>query len=196
MEMTRTFFILLSLCSVSLLVLANGCASEGTSIQTLGFLDDYQQLAPGRAGQASLIYIDGEVDFSVYSAIVVDPVVAWAESGHEPTAASRELAKSLDEDLRRELALEFDLVDEPRAGVLRLRAALASEAGSHLVLEVEVLDGASGRRVVAAVDHRELEADGSPVQTEAWAVLIRNRLGSFRQFDAAARAREAEEGAR
>ena len=52
-----------------------------------------------------------------------------------------------------------------------------------------------GERLIEG-DHRELEADGSSAQTDAWAVLIRNRLGSFRQFDAAARAREAEEGSR
>jgi len=195
-DITRALRALSGFCCVLLLALASGCASDGPRIQTLGFLDDYAQLAPGRAGQASLIFINGEVDFSGYSAIVVDPVVAWAGPDGEPVPTTQELAKTLEEDLRRELALEFELVDQPRAGALRLRAALASEAGSHLVLEVEILDGGSGERVVAAVDHRQLETAGTPVQTNAWAILIRNRLASFRQFDAAARAREAEEGIR
>ena len=183
-------------CASFLLALASACASHGPDIQTLGFLGDYGQLSPGLEGQASLIYIDGEADFSIYSAIFVEPVVAWAKPGGAPSAATQQLAKNLDGSLRRELAREFDLVDQPRAGALQLRAALAAladEADSHLVLEVELLDGQSGARLVAAVDHREIEAAGSAPQTDAWAVLIRNRLASFRQFDAAARAREASE---
>ena len=181
------------LASVLVLVLVSACDSDGPEIETLGFLDDYTQLAPGRPGQASLIYIDEQADFSAFDAILVEPVVAWAKPEGEPTAATQQLAKNLDEDLRRELAHEFELVDRPRAGSLRLRAALASEAGSHLVLEVELLDATTEKRVVAAVDQRELEATESADQTDAWAVLIRNRLASFRQFDAAARARDANE---
>jgi hypothetical protein len=181
------------LAMVLALVLASACESRGPEIETLGFLEDYTQLTPGRPGQASLIYIDEQVDFSAYDAILVEPVVAWAKPDGEPAVATQQLAKDLDEDLRRELAHEFELIDRPRAGSLRLRAALASEAGSHLVLEVELLDATSKERVVAAVDRRELEAAESVDQTDAWAVLIRNRLASFRQFDAATRARDADD---
>jgi hypothetical protein len=174
------------------LALATACASSGRHVKTLGFLDDYAQLSPGRAGQASLIYIDAEADFSTFSAIVVDPVAAWAEPGSEPTAIDRKLAQDLGESMRRELAREFELVDQTRAGALRLRSALASDEDSHLTLEVELLDGGNGQRLIAAVDRRELETSGTPSQTDAWAVLIRNRLASFRQFDAAARERAGE----
>jgi len=174
-----------------LLILASACASHGPEIRTLGFLEDYGQLSPGREGQASLIYIDGEADFSTYSAILIDPVLAWPGPDGQPASATRELAKNLDEGLRRELAREFDLVDQPAAGALRLRAALASEADSHLVLEVEILDSESDQRLVAAVDRRKHESTQSIAQTDAWAVLIRDRLASFRQFDSAWRARKA-----
>ena len=170
-------------CSGLLLALASACASHGPEIRTLGFLENYGQLSPGHKGQASLIYIDGEADFSAYSAILIDPVVAWPTPDGQPAISTRELAENFDEDLRRELAREFDLVDQPDAGALHLRTALASKGGSHLVLEVEVLE--------AAIDRRKLESTDSTVQTDAWAVLIRNRLASFRQFDSAWRAREA-----
>jgi len=175
-----------------LLVLASACASHGPEIQTLGFLADYEQLSPGREGQASLIYIDGEADFSAYSEILIEPVVAWPGPDGQPAVSAQELAANLDEDLRRELAREFDLVDQSGAGALQLRTALASEADSHLILEVELLDSESGQRLVAAVDHRKLKTVGSASQTDAWAALIRDRLASFRQFDSAWRAREAE----
>lgn len=188
----QTLRALLHICGGLLLVLASACASHGPEPQTLGFLDDYEQLSPGRKGQASLIYIDGEADFSVYSAILIEPVVAWPGSPDQPAAATRERATNLDEALRRELALEYNLVEQPGPGAMQLRTALASTRGSYLILEVELLDAASGRRLVAAVDHRQLESTDSSSQTDAWAVLIRNRLASFRQFDAAWRAREAD----
>lgn len=177
------------------LTLTTACTSSDRQVETLGFLDDYAQLSPGRPGQAALIYIDDKADFSTFSAIVVDPVAAWAEPGSEPAAINRKLAQDLGESLRRELAMEFELVDQPRVGALRLRSALAFEEDSHLILEVELLDGGDGRRVVAAVDRRALEASGSRSQTDAWAVLIRNRLASFSQFDAAARKRGGEPSA-
>jgi len=191
-NMSRTLPALFRFCGGLLLALASACASHGPEIQTLGFLENYGQLSPGREGQANLVYIDGEADFSTYSAILIESVVAWPGPDGQPAVATQELATNLDEDLRRELAREFDLVDQPSAGVLQLRTALAYEADSHLVLEVELLDAASGQRLVAAVDRRKLETVGSTSQTNAWAVLIRNRLASFRQFDSAWRAREAE----
>lgn len=188
---SHTFRALFCFCGGLLLVLVTACTSHGPEIRTLGFLEDYGQLSPGHKGQASLIYIDGEADFSIYSAILVEPVVAWPRPDGPPTAATQELATNLDEDLRRELAREFDLVDQPGAGALLLRTALASEEGSHFVLEVELLDSLSGQRLVAAVDRRKLRSADSASQTDAWAVLIRDRLASFRQFDSAWRARQA-----
>ena len=192
--MNRKLRVLFSVSSAFVLVFASACSSSGPGVQTLGFLDDYSLLAPGREGQASLIYIDADADFSIYSGILIEPVVAWAGPGGEVAGSTRSLTGDLGVALRRELAREFELVEEPRAGTLRLRTALARAAGSRLVLEVELLDATSGQRVVAAVDQRKIDAGGSATQTNAWAVLIRNRLASFRQFDAAARARKAGEG--
>jgi hypothetical protein len=194
--MNRKLRVLFSVSSAFALVFASACSSSGPGVQTLGFLDDYSLLAPGREGQASLIYIDAEADFSIYSGILIEPVVAWAGPGGEVAGSTRNLAGDLGVALRRELAREFEIFEQPRAGTLRLRTALAPAAGSHLVLEVELLDATSGQRVVAAVDQRKIDAGDSATQTNAWAILIRNRLASFRQFDAAARAREAGEGGR
>jgi len=197
MMMNRMLLASFGVSAALVMAVASACTSSGPDIQTLGFLDDYTQLAPGREGQASLIYIDGEADFSIYSAILIEPVVAvaWGGAGGEPAEATRARAKELDAGLRRELAREFELVDQPRAGALKLRAALASRGDSHLVLEVELLDATSGARVVAAVDQRAIEATGEHVSSanpiDHWPILIRNRLATFRQFDAAARAREA-----
>jgi hypothetical protein len=185
------------LCILSAWIFTSACASRGPEVQTLGFLGDYTDLSPGREGQASLVYIDEEADFSIYTAILVEPVIAWSAPGDDPAGAPRELVKNLDDALRRELSRDLELVEQPRAGALRLRAALASNENRHLILEVEILDATTGTRLVAAVDDRDLEASdenaraGHPI--EYWAALIPDRLATFRQFDAAARAREASE---
>jgi len=197
----RAFHASLGLCSGCLLILATACDSDSldtgmvADIQTLGFLEDYEQLSLGREGQASLIYIAAEADFSGYSAFVIDPVVVRTlspgESAGELSATTQEMAKDFEAALRRELAHEFEIVDQPRAGALRMRAALAASGDSRLILEAELLDGGTGTRVVALVDDRTIEADGAADQVGAWAARTRDRLAMFRQFDSALRAREA-----
>ncbi|MBW2423717.1 MAG: DUF3313 domain-containing protein [Deltaproteobacteria bacterium] len=173
------------------------CSARSPRVHTLGFLGDYAGLAPGHRGQASLIFIDEEADFAGYSALRIEPVIAWAWPDGDPAEVTASLAQALDAALRLELGREFELVDEPRGGTLRLRTALASKGETHLVLEAELLDSATGSRLVAAVDDRDLDASegagSAREQTERWAIRIRDRLATFKQFDEAARARRATE---
>jgi len=166
-----------------------GSRCDSGPVETLGFLEDYSELRPGRSGQADLIYIDGDADFSLYSTVMIDPVVAWFGPEAKAGAATQDLATDLDTALRRELALEFEVVDEARADSMRLRAALAADRGESILLEVELLDAGSGRRLIAAVDQRRVPASDQSKLPAVWASLIRDRLAMFRQFDAAHRAR-------
>ena len=70
------------------------------------------------------------------------------------------------------------------------------KAPSLLGIEIEVLDAASDARLVAAVDERRVSGvahDRARAQREVeltrWAEVIRDRLATFRSFDAAQRAR-------
>ncbi len=187
---------------VALAMLGLACAgfepstsSQPTPVQTLGFLERYDELAPGRAGQARLIFSDSAVDFSRIERMIIDPVVAWHGREHE-----EHLARSFGVALREQLATEFDLVESPQAGTLRLRSALAMKTPSLLGIEVELLDATSGTRVVAAVDERPVSGvdhERARAQREAelrrWAGVIRSRLAAFRSFDAAQRIRGEEE---
>ncbi len=99
-----------------------------------------------------------------------------------------------------QLATEFDVVEAPRPGTLRLRCAVAMKTPSLLGVEVEILDAASGARLVAAVDERPVSGvdhERARAQQEAelarWASVIRTRLAAFRSFDAARRARGEDE---
>ncbi len=179
-------------------ILGLACAGSGPSpatLQTLGFLEDYDQLAPGRAGQARLLFIDYAADFSPYERVIVDRVVAWQGGTQE-----KRLAGSFEAALREQLATEFDVVEAPEPGTLRLRCAVAMKTSSLLGVEVEILDAISGARLVAAVDERYVSGvdhERARAQQEAelarWAGVIRTRLAAFRSFDAAHRARGEDE---
>ncbi len=172
-----------------------GSAPRSATVQTLGFLEDYDQLARGGPDQARLLFIDHAADFSAYERMIVDRVVAWHNSSQE-----ERLALSFDAALREQLATEFDLVEAPRPGTLRLRSALVMKTSSLLGIEVELLDAVSGARLVAAVDERPVSGadhERARAQQEAelarWAGVIRTRLAAFRSFDSAQRARGDEE---
>ena len=166
---------------ITLVVLLVGCA--GGKPQTTGFLGDYSQLEPGRGDQARLRYIDRDANFARYESVIVDRVVAWGGADE-----LQPLADHFDAALRRQLQLDFALVGEPRPGSMQLRAAVALTEDSRLSIEVEILDATSGERLIAAVDDRRV-ASGHPEEAradlDAWADVIRQRLSSFRHFDAA-----------
>lgn len=184
----------------SLLLLA-ACQTAGTAAapELSRFLSDHEQLQPGRADQAQLIYINPEANFAPYQRVLIEPVVLWEPDGEKlsdvPRPELEQLSRSLQESMRRELAQEFDIVEEPEPGTLRLRLALVdverSSTSSDAVfmgtvsIEVEVLDASSGERLVAAAD---LRGNREPVDVgkafDTWAARARARLSAFRAFDA------------
>ncbi len=181
-----------------------GSADQTPPGESAGFLGDTSQLRPGRGDQAQLIYIDPEADFSPYLNVIVDPVVVWRGKGSDFSGVTPEeidsLARDLESSMREQLAHEFQVLDEPAPGTLRLRIALVevkrsgASSGPHLVgsvaLEVEILDAVSGRRLVAVADSRGQgagDADPTDVRSafDEWARRARDRLATFRDFDAA-----------
>ncbi len=184
----------------SLLVLV-ACQTAGTAAapELSAFLRDHEQLQPGRADQAQLIYINPEANFAPYERVLIEPVVLWEPDGEKlsdvPRPELEQLRRSLQESMRRELSQEFDIVEGPEPGTLRLRLALVdverSSTSSDAVfigtvsIEVEVLDASSGERLVAAAD---LRGNHEPVDVgkafDTWAARARARLSAFRAFDA------------
>lgn len=181
---------------------ALAACAEPAGVEPSGFLGDYSRLEPGRGDQAQLVYIDAEADFSPYQRILLDPVVVWEP--HAASHASRQelerLADDLGAALRRQLRLEFELVERPAPGTLRLRSAITGVRESGVSVEMEVLDAESGRRLAAVVDARGIGSgsrdaadESASVQDafEFWAERARIRLAAFRSFDAAEAAHDA-----
>jgi hypothetical protein len=176
--------------------LAAVVACAGTAVvEPSGFLGDYSQLKPGRADQAQLVYIDSAADFSAYERVQLEPVEVWQRAGGSdaPSGELASLAADLESALRKQLALEFELVDSPGPGTLRIRTALTQVRKSGASIELEILDAESGRRLIAVADARG-EVGGGGDSTgdwasarqafEFWAQRARDRLAAFRSFDA------------
>jgi hypothetical protein len=183
---------------LAILAALTACSETTSQVELSGFLGDYSQLKEGRADQAQLIYIDSEADFSGYEKILIDPVVVWTGAGSSLADVSEKeqqrLADHLGAALREQLQLEFDLVESPSPGTLRLRSAITAIRQSGASVELEVLDANSDKRLVAVADaHRGKEggdtraAEWANVEEafDYWANRARTRLATFRDFDAA-----------
>ena len=183
--------------------LAAFVACAGTAVvEPSGFLGDYSRLKPGRDDQAQLVYIDSEADFSGYERVQIEPVEVWQRVGGSDASSGElaSLAADLDSALREQLALEFELVDSPEPGTLRIRTALTRVWKSGASIELEILDAESGRRLIAVADAKGEVAkpgDGTGDWASAreafefWAQRARDRLAAFRSFDAAEAAHDA-----
>jgi hypothetical protein len=175
-------------------LLAVGCGSDDARrVERSAFLGDVSQLEPGKGDEPSLLYISPNADFSAYESVVIDPVTVWHASGSSPDslpgAELRALAERFESAIRlRMQASVFHVVDEPRAGTLRIRAALtgggrgqtkldlarvqarvADTTGSlgagtlaflRGAIELEVVDAVTGERLAAAIDDRLVAAPG------------------------------------
>jgi len=176
-----------------------GCATPDSPAGTSGFLGDYSKLAPGRGDQARLVYMNPEADFAAYDAIIVDPVAVWdaerSAPSPQPTDESRARADYFHQSLRKNLKQVYPLVEAPRARTLRLRMAIVEGAGSAVIIECEISDAQSSKRLVAAVDERELSTSagdsGATRAYDKWAAIIRDRLTILRDFDATQKERDA-----
>ena len=194
--------------AASLHLLLTGCSSKGTESadpQT-GFLGDYSQLAPGRGDQAQFIYINPRADFGPYQRIIIDPVVVWRQGASRfsgfPRAEVDALADSLAAAMRSRFALEFDVVEAPGPGTMRIRIALTGVTSSaddpkaveRVSIEVEVVDAQTNVRLVAAMDAPGEASQSTDTAAEptvdiqaaflSWAGRASARLAAFRSFDA------------
>jgi hypothetical protein len=171
-----------------------GCGSgDERPVERSTFLGDISQLEPGKGDDPSLLYISPSADFSAYERVVIDPVTVWhaSESSPDrlPVAELRALAERFESAIRTRMqASIFEVVPEPSAGTLRIRAALtaggrgqtkldlaraqgaiADTAGNlgtdtlaflRGALELEIVDAVTGERLAAAIDDRLVAAPG------------------------------------
>ena len=166
-----------------------------------GFLGDYTELRPGGKGKARLRYLDSAADFSGYTRVIIDPVVAWksdeARFAGVAKAQREQLARELQAELRQAFAREFQVAEgKPTPNTLRVRCALTAAiaaSGSdpksldYLEIELELLDAVTQKRLAAAVDSKGRVGSTQPVEAGVafrdWAERATIRVAAMRSLD-------------
>jgi hypothetical protein len=135
----------LSVASSALLALGLALAACATTEQTRdlrysGFLKNYAQLSPGQRGQAMLVYINPDADFSAYDKLIIDPVTVWRTMGSNIPSLTpdetEQLASYLYWATRKRLESDYEIVERRGRGVLRLRVAITEAKGSNVTMDV------------------------------------------------------------
>lgn len=93
-----------------------------------GFIDDYSRLQPNAARPGSLIYVKRPGVLSGYDKLMIDPVTVWISSDAEYGGVDPErlavLSNYFHDAFVKAVAPNYQVVDRPGPGVLRVRAAL------------------------------------------------------------------------
>ena len=152
MPKLSTVFVLI----LSLSALLVGCqrtykapdAKTAQSVGAYGFLGDYSMLQKGKGeGAPDLFYkvSKGKAFFAKFDKIIVDPVTIWryphayrpkdSQLADIPIEELRNLAKIFEKAMVEELQKDYQMVQQPGPGVLRLRIALAEAESSNQVLD-------------------------------------------------------------
>jgi len=162
------------------LSLSAGCAN--VPLTETGFLVDYSALEPAPEAEvwgipdSVRLYRSSRLDGNEYDAVYVEPA-EWVPSPmsdfHPGEEKTRWLLEEFSDCLKKGLGEDFEVVDAPRAGALRVRPALTAVNPQNVLLnviffiallpvdmggisgEIEVVDAMSGERVLALSARRE-----------------------------------------
>jgi hypothetical protein len=121
--------------ALSLTVAACATTRQTRSVEESGFLGDYSELREGGKGEAQLVYIDADADFSIYKAVLIDSVTLWHDSDLSkiPVEDRQALTDYLYKALHKELGKDYEIVESPGVGVLRVRAAITEAKGARVL---------------------------------------------------------------
>lgn len=121
-----------------------GCETEATtsvgdSVRSSGFLSDYSMLRRGDESEAISVYWNDQVDFSVYTKMLIEPVTIWANPDTElsevPAEERQELANAFHAALQEALSEDFEIVQVPGPNTIRVRVALTEAVASSPILD-------------------------------------------------------------
>jgi hypothetical protein len=123
------------------LLLAGCAASErARDVETSGFLgQDYALLQEGEEDEALLEYVDADAPWSTYDGIQLEAVTIWVGEDSDfqdfSPADRQTLADTFYAMIREELSQDFQMVDQPGPGVLRVEAAITDADASNPTLD-------------------------------------------------------------
>ena len=155
-----------------LVLLGGGCAPRrhapipSTPPDMSGFLDDYSRLRPGAPGEALLVYRNPDARWNAYDKVLFEPVAVWRSGrgslDRVPEADLLRLAADLERAVERRLGTDWQLVDKPGPGVLRIRLAITEARASDPILDI---------LTTAVPAARDAPTDDGPVGPETLAFI-------------------------
>jgi Protein of unknown function (DUF3313) len=99
------------------------------------FGSDAALLQPGKEGQAAMVYINPNAQWSNYNKILLQPMQYWDTAGSGVSDAEEQLLITyFHNQLQQDLQKDFTLVSEPGPGVLVLYVGLINATGATPVL--------------------------------------------------------------
>ncbi len=196
-------------------VMADNKPADLDEISFSGFLEDYSQLKPGGNGKAAYLWLKSDAQFGNYKRFIIDQPLIYLKPGSasegETVAINADDMKELADYLRNALIQsideQYEVVNEPGPGVLRVRTAITDvdpvSSGNAAVklllsinldvgaaaLEGELVDTSTGERLAAMVDRRVGTRVGptggytrwshTKAAFRTWASRFRNRLDEW-----------------
>ncbi len=138
---------LLSISAAALLLagLASGCAQTvseqaavvkqaeaGQSPAISGFFgQDAALLQPGKEGQAAMVYINPNAQWSQYNKILLQPVQFWDSPNSSVSPSDQQMLTAyFYNKLKEDLQKNFTLVDQGGPGVLEVQVAMVNASGA------------------------------------------------------------------
>jgi hypothetical protein len=170
--------IITTLVIVMALMVAAGCSKTRKGempIEQSGFLADYSPLSetdskiPEDSGRRSrLRYTNPDADWTAYRKVLVDPVSFFCPEDVNLPGEVQIILNYLWAELGKELKQDYELVDSPQSGTLRISIALFGRALAELqdikrdepsfvgfaMAEAKFTDAESGSLLAAAIDKR------------------------------------------
>lgn len=149
------------LAPICLALVLGGCAAtrRTRSAAPQGFLGDYSQLKKGEKGDdPQLMYISPTANFRKYNAIMIDSVTIWHQSEAAKISAKDQqmLTDLLYAAVRKELSKDYEIVQRPGPGVMRLRGAITEAKGANV----------AGNTVTTVVPQLKILATAGGVATD------------------------------
>jgi hypothetical protein len=120
----RALLIALSLISVPVFA----AQDLPTEAQYSGFLADYSRLQPAKDREGVLVYIDKSADYKNYTKVTFDPVEVYLTANPEYQGLQPDALKRMTDgflaSFKKAFEPDYQVVDKPGPGVLRIRAAI------------------------------------------------------------------------
>jgi len=180
-------------------------ATMDHNLQRSGFLENYDDFKVLNPETNAEVWIAPPFqDLSIlknYRAIILSPVEVWLHSAGDYRGVNPDDLKKITDyfegELKEKLSKRFELVEKPGPDVMQLRIAitgletekakLKTHIKSRAVVEMEVIESESRKRLVAAIDQHsssKLKAGEGAEPYEKildfWAKRISNRLNTAR----------------